>query len=439
MNLYSRVQRAIDYMEHNLSRDVDISEAAKNAYMSRAGLYRLFQAFTGYSAKEYVRRRRISNACADIENGVAIVDAALRNGYSSQEALTKPFHAIVGTTPGSYRDGLQAFNFVKINLLEECFEVQEDTLKEKYPEISVLTKLPKMRVASYQMWSEEPEGDGWPIIMDWVMEKKLLNPDKGSRIFGFDFPAYFASERGYEWWISVPWDFQFDADDIVSEKIIPEAMYALITIEYEKENLESFFQALFTAKKRFAQWCRESHHGFGFHQYMEELLVESKEGKMNLYFPISNDAGNKEPTVMALPGFTGAVFQTDGETPDGYDRAWKMYMEWAEISGDFGAHKIITIQNELNKSWGASGEIWVTNPPAGADVSGVDIQRFAGGNFMRFKTEYTSLNSELEENCYQLYQQSSYKKANGPLLIEYSGMTDEWNKRTLTCLYYPIE
>lgn len=35
MNLYDRIQRAIGYMEQNLSKQIDVSEAAKNAYFYR--------------------------------------------------------------------------------------------------------------------------------------------------------------------------------------------------------------------------------------------------------------------------------------------------------------------------------------------------------------------------------------------------------------------
>lgn len=56
MNLYERIQCAVNYIESNLNNDIKISEAAKQAYMSRAGFYRFFNAFTGYNVKEYINR-----------------------------------------------------------------------------------------------------------------------------------------------------------------------------------------------------------------------------------------------------------------------------------------------------------------------------------------------------------------------------------------------
>jgi len=87
MNLYERIQRAIDYIEGKLDDNIQTSEVAKQAYMSRAGFYRLFNSFTGYDVKEYVRKRRFECACLDIENGVPAVEIALRYGSISQEAF----------------------------------------------------------------------------------------------------------------------------------------------------------------------------------------------------------------------------------------------------------------------------------------------------------------------------------------------------------------
>jgi len=168
MNLYERIQRAIDYIEDKLNDDINISEMAKQAFMSRAGMYRLFNAFTGYDVKEYIRRRRFEFACADIKKGVPVIDIALRYDYKSQEAFIKSFKSVVGITPGNYRTSILNYTFRKVNLMEMSFEVQNEQLKSKYPEISVLSNLPKMRVASYWVLSNNPEDDGSKIIFKWV-------------------------------------------------------------------------------------------------------------------------------------------------------------------------------------------------------------------------------------------------------------------------------
>lgn len=442
MNLYERIQCAIDYIESKLDDDIQVSEAAKRAFMSRAGLYRLFNAFTGFDIKEYIRRRRFEFACADIERGIPTVEIALRYGFTSQEAFIKSFKSVVGTTPGNYNKSILKYKFGKVNLLETNFEVQNQYLKSKYPEISVLSELPKMRVASYLVLSENPEEDGYKIIMEWAKSHKLLDLEKGSRIFGFDYPSYFAHIRGYEWWVTVPGNFQFCENDIVKEKIVPEGMYALISIEYKKDDFGDFMGKLFGAKGKFAKWCRESNYGFAFHQYLEEFVVEDGKGdteRKNMYFPISENAQTKTPTIIDMQEFTAAVISVENQESDGYKKAWELYYEWSEISGNYEKHEVLQAQDSLNQSWGVPAELYITNPPDGADLNGLEIRKISGGKYLKFLTEFTSLNSELEENCYNLYTQGGYEKAEGKLIIEYKGITSDWNNRTLTCLYYPLK
>jgi len=59
MNYYERIQKSIDYIERNLEEKVNITLVAKEAYMSLSNFYRMFLALSGFTAKEYIRLRRI--------------------------------------------------------------------------------------------------------------------------------------------------------------------------------------------------------------------------------------------------------------------------------------------------------------------------------------------------------------------------------------------
>ena len=441
MNLYERIQCAINYIESKLDYNIQVSEVAKQAYMSRAGFYRLFNAFTGYDVKEYIRRRRFECACLDIKNGIPAVEIALQYGFASQEAFIKSFKTVVGTTPGNYGKSNLNYTFGKVNLLETNFELQDEQLKSKYPEINVLTNLPKIRVASYWAFGEFPEGDGDAVIKEWAKKNNLLDPDKGTRIFGFDYPSYFAHKRGYEYWITVPGNFQFNENDICTEKIFPGGMYALITIEFKKDDVGNFIGKLFGAMDKFAKWCRESDYGFAFHQYLEEMVPEDAESdtqRMNCYFPICKNPETKKPLVTDLPEFTMAVFHENNQDFIGSEKAWDLYFKWSEISGDYQKHRVFQVQDSLNKMYEAPTEIWVTNPPEGADLSGLEIRNFSGGKYLKFTTLFKSATSELEENCYNIYMDGGYDRADGQLIMEYQSISDDLNDRMKHWLYYPL-
>ena len=299
-----------------------------------------------------------------------------------------------------------------------------------------------MRVASYWAFGESPEHDGDVVMKEWAKKNHLLDPDKGARIFGCDYPAYFARTRGYEFWISVPGNFQFKDHDVCKEKTLPGGMYALITIEFKKGDDGDFIGKLFGAMAKFAKWCRESEYGFAFHQYLEEMVpedLESETQRMNCYFPICKNPETKKPVVTTLPGFTMAVFIENNRDFIGSERAWDLYTKWSGISGDSRKHRVFQAQDKLNKMYDAPVELWVANPPEGADVSGLDMRTFPGGKYLKFTTLFKSGTSELEENCYRLYMDGDYERDDRPLIIEYEGIADDLTDRMKFRLYYPLK
>lgn len=87
-----RLNRALDYIEDNLSGEIDLDYAAKLAFCSRNNLANMFLMVTGLTLSEYIRRRRISLAALEIEHSEErIIDIALKYGYSSPTAFNRAF------------------------------------------------------------------------------------------------------------------------------------------------------------------------------------------------------------------------------------------------------------------------------------------------------------------------------------------------------------
>ena len=83
-------------------------------------------------------------------------------------------------------------------------------------------------------------------------------------------------------------------------------------------------------------------------------------------------------------------------------------------------------------------EIWVTNPPEGAHLTGFEIRKFPGGKYLKFMTSFKSAMSDLE-NCYTLYMEGAYDRDDRQLVIEYEGIADDLNDRMKFWLYYPLK
>jgi AraC-like DNA-binding protein/DNA gyrase inhibitor GyrI len=92
------------YIEANISVDLDVALLSKAGCASNAKLYRDFYAYTGHSVKEYIRKRRISNACEKIKSSdIPLAVIADESGYETRQAFQKQFKNVVGMTPLEYR------------------------------------------------------------------------------------------------------------------------------------------------------------------------------------------------------------------------------------------------------------------------------------------------------------------------------------------------
>ena len=100
------INTVIEFMESNLSSEINVEMIAKNHFVSLSQLYRDFYVYTGHSIKEYIRKRRISNACEKLKcSDIPLTIIADESGSQTQQAFHKQFKNIVGMTPLEYRKG----------------------------------------------------------------------------------------------------------------------------------------------------------------------------------------------------------------------------------------------------------------------------------------------------------------------------------------------
>ena len=87
-----RMNRALDYIEDNLDKEINFNYAAKVAFCSLNSLTNMFKIVTGIPLNEYIRRRRLSLAALELQNSnEKIIDISMKYGYSSPTAFNRAF------------------------------------------------------------------------------------------------------------------------------------------------------------------------------------------------------------------------------------------------------------------------------------------------------------------------------------------------------------
>lgn len=104
MDWISRLNEAVEYIEENLDKDISYDKAAQIACCSTFHFQRMFSYISDVSLSEYIRRRRLTLAAFDLQNGnEKIIDIALKYGYDSPTSFNRAFHNVHGISPTAAR------------------------------------------------------------------------------------------------------------------------------------------------------------------------------------------------------------------------------------------------------------------------------------------------------------------------------------------------
>jgi AraC-like DNA-binding protein len=165
MTIYEQIQKSLDYIESNLFTKLTYEKAADSAFMSSRSYYNYFWVITGFTYKEYVKKRRLTEAQNIlISSEDKVIDIALDIGYESHESFTRAFKKEFGISPINFRKRRQKLKGLeKIKLIKEMY-------------MGVIVKdLPELKVACFDGFAPEPENKAIAKRNEWIKLHGLSN------------------------------------------------------------------------------------------------------------------------------------------------------------------------------------------------------------------------------------------------------------------------
>ncbi|MCL2595512.1 MAG: AraC family transcriptional regulator [Promicromonosporaceae bacterium] len=161
MDWIERMNAAVAYLEERLTEEIDVAEVAKIAYCSPYHFQRIFACMTSTTVAEYLRRRRMSLAVADLrEPGARVIDVATKYGYNSPTAFNRAFQSVHGVAPSLVRfDGVAVKSYPPISFTVTITgrEALEYRIEESAP----------FRVVGVSISAEMDEDSGQNILQLW--------------------------------------------------------------------------------------------------------------------------------------------------------------------------------------------------------------------------------------------------------------------------------
>ena len=166
-------QESIDFMEANLTENIDIEVIAGKAALSPFYYQRIFGALCGMTVGEYIRARRMTLAAQELNRkDIKVIDVAVKYGYDSPDSFAKTFQKFHGITPSQAREPgalLRSFAPMHIKITMEGGSMMDYRIVEKAQFTIVGVKRRFNSDTSYQevpkFWDEwMAQGDKRPIM-----------------------------------------------------------------------------------------------------------------------------------------------------------------------------------------------------------------------------------------------------------------------------------
>ncbi|MGW5979967.1 AraC family transcriptional regulator [Bacillus mycoides] len=137
MDALKNMNAAMQYIEDNLTHEIDFKEVAKIALCSEYHFKRMFSFLAGISLSEYIRCRRLTLAVFELKDSNAkVIDVAIKYGYNSPDSFTRAFQNLHGITPSEARStsrSLKAYSPMTFQLSIQGGNEMNYRIEEKGP------------------------------------------------------------------------------------------------------------------------------------------------------------------------------------------------------------------------------------------------------------------------------------------------------------------
>lgn len=243
MDYSENVQRSINYIEQHIKDEIDINLVVKESGYSITHFYRIFQALTGESLKDYIRKRKLSDAAIELKtSGRRLIDIAFDYGFNSQEVFTRAFSKLFLTTPGRYRlNNAKMILYEKANAYQKMLANSGNYIEPKiildreFKVVGLRKAVKPGDIAIRYLWEEFS-----------IRKLEISNAVLPAASLGIcEYMPNITDEDEFDYLAGVEvTDFQSIPDGMVT-KLIPKSKYAVFTHQGPIRGLKATYQSIY--------------------------------------------------------------------------------------------------------------------------------------------------------------------------------------------------
>lgn len=294
MDWLTKMNEALDYIENNLTEDIDFSVVAQKACCSSYNFQRMFSFITDVPLAEYIRRRRLTQAALELQNSKAkVIDVALKYGYDSPVSFSRAFANIHGITPNEAKQSgakLKAYSRISFQISikgEKEMNYRIET-KEAFDVFGIETVASLSGEEGYispdQLWQQSHRNGDYENLFNASGNlPKFISQDL-CKIHGVE--NYRQTEGNTFPYMLCAFVSESSKTDGYKVQHIPSQTYAIFPSEKFKWD-EDFNEVLRTLQKRFySEWLPTANYERVAGANFEIYGGDEESGYIELWFPV---------------------------------------------------------------------------------------------------------------------------------------------------------
>lgn len=278
MEWVERLNQAMDYIEAHLTEEIDHAQLGRLACCSAYHFQRMFAYMAGVPLGEYIRRRRMSLAAVDLQNGDAkIVEVAQKYGYSSPTAFNRAFQSVHGIAPSAVRGKgvcVKSFPAITFSIAVKGGEAMDYRIetKDAFRIVGVSAPLAKEIEQNFMvvptLWGQ--------AVQDGTLQRLAARMD--AQPAGLLGVSACGEEEPWRYWIAVA---STQAADGFEEYTVPAATWAIFYGEGTNQSIQELEKRVVT------EWLPTSGYEYGSAPDIEVYLnPDPQNAKFEVWIPV---------------------------------------------------------------------------------------------------------------------------------------------------------
>ncbi|WP_026695161.1 AraC family transcriptional regulator [Peribacillus kribbensis] len=284
------IQRAIDFIEDNISNPITLRDLAEVACFSPFHFHRVFQLLAGEPVMDYVRRRRLAiSALFLLDPKRKVLDIALDCGFQSHESFNRAFKRCYGVSPSQYRNGKPLASRLQEKACLKTYILRGGT----YMEPKIVVK-PGFHLIGYELKTSISEGrnrreipEFWQNYLQNRLWENIPQP-KHPRVELGICTDFNPDDESFVYIIGMEVEEGAEAPEGLIVREFPECEYTVFTTPKASE--AEFSSSIHSTWDYAIQtWFPSSgyEHGGGAEiEWYDERSSGSKDKQMDIYIPI---------------------------------------------------------------------------------------------------------------------------------------------------------